>query len=286
VKEVNVAIRPGLPKLVATDLDGTIVRSDETVSRRTRAAFDRLCALGIPIVGVTGRGPRLLDLCRQDLPSASFFVLAQGAHVLDMTGEEPITIFSDSMPGSLVGSVIDAIEAVAGPVTVLAEPVDATDSHLVGEVHPAWRFQDAVRACDRAEALDRNVIKAFAHSDSLSADELLEVGREVTPPGLVELTQAGLGYVEICPPGVTKASGLAVVATALGVDAADVLVFGDMPNDLPMFGWAGWSRVAVANAHPLVLAAADEVTLANDEDGVAVYLSRLLSRGEDLRSAA
>lgn len=51
-----------------------------------------------------------------------------------------------------------------------------------------------------------------------------------------------------------------------------------MPNDLPMFEWAGWSRVAVANAHPALRAAADEVTLRNDDDGVAVYLDRLLSR--------
>jgi hydroxymethylpyrimidine pyrophosphatase-like HAD family hydrolase len=69
-----------------------------------------------------------------------------------------------------------------------------------------------------------------------------------------------------------------VVAEALGVDPAEVLVFGDMPNDLPMFAWAGWSRVAVANAHPTVLAQADEITLRNDDDGVAVYLDRLLSR--------
>jgi len=181
---------------------------------------------------------------------------------------------------------VTAIEAVAGPVTVLAEPVELPDAHLVGEVHPSWRFQDAVRPCSRAEALDRNVVKAFVHSDRLSADELLEIGRNVTPPGLAELTQAGLGYVEICPPGVTKASGLAVVATALGVDAQDVLVFGDMPNDLPMFAWAGWRRVAVANAHPLVQAAADEITLANDEDGVAIYIEDMLSGDEDLRPAA
>jgi hydroxymethylpyrimidine pyrophosphatase-like HAD family hydrolase len=77
---------------------------------------------------------------------------------------------------------------------------------------------------------------------------------------------------------VDKGTGLAVVAQAVGVDPADVLVFGDMPNDLPMFAWAGWGRVAVRNAHPAVLAVADEVTLSNDEDGVAVYLDRLLSR--------
>ena len=75
-----------------------------------------------------------------------------------------------------------------------------------------------------------------------------------------------------------KASGLAVVAQSLGVDPDDVLVFGDMPNDLPMFEWAGWGRVAVSNAHPSVRRVADEVTLRNDDDGVAVYLDRLLSR--------
>ena len=68
-----------------------------------------------------------------------------------------------------------------------------------------------------------------------------------------------------------------MVAADLGIDASEVLVFGDMPNDVPMFAWAGWRRVAVANAHPDVLALADEVTGTNDEDGVAVWLERMLS---------
>jgi hydroxymethylpyrimidine pyrophosphatase-like HAD family hydrolase len=67
------------------------------------------------------------------------------------------------------------------------------------------------------------------------------------------------------------------VAAALGVDPDDVLVFGDMPNDLPMFRWAGFGRVAVANAHADVKAAADEITLANDVDGVAVFLDAMLA---------
>jgi hydroxymethylpyrimidine pyrophosphatase-like HAD family hydrolase len=103
------------------------------------------------------------------------------------------------------------------------------------------------------------------------------VARQIIPPSLAAVTQAGLSFIEICPPGVDKATGLAVVADSLGVDPRDVLVFGDMPNDVPMFEWAGWSRVAVANAHPTVRALADEVTSSNDRDGVATYLDRLLS---------
>jgi hydroxymethylpyrimidine pyrophosphatase-like HAD family hydrolase len=92
---------------------------------------------------------------------------------------------------------------------------------------------------------------------------------------VASITQAGLGFIEICPPGVDKATGLGVVATALGIDPGDVLVFGDMPNDLPMFAWAGYGRVAVANAHPQLAAAADEICGANDDDGVARYLDRM-----------
>ncbi|GAB3854552.1 hypothetical protein GCM10029963_47750 [Micromonospora andamanensis] len=122
------------------------------------------------------------------------------------------------------------------------------------------------------------MIKAFARTADHHVDELLAAALEIVPPHLATLTQAGLGFIEICPPGVDKASGLSVIAQTLGVDPADVLVFGDMPNDLPMFRWAGWGRVAVANAHPSLRAVADEVTLRNDDDGVAVYLDRLLSR--------
>jgi hydroxymethylpyrimidine pyrophosphatase-like HAD family hydrolase len=104
----------------------------------------------------------------------------------------------------------------------------------------------------------------------------LEIARDAVPPSVASITQAGLGYIEICPPGVDKATGLSVVVTALGVDPDDVLVFGDMPNDLPMFAWAGFGRVAVANAHPLVRAAADEIIGSNDDDGVARYLARML----------
>jgi hydroxymethylpyrimidine pyrophosphatase-like HAD family hydrolase len=81
--------------------------------------------------------------------------------------------------------------------------------------------------------------------------------------------------VEVSAAGVTKAAGLAWVAARLGVPAERVVAFGDMPNDLPMLAWAG-RAVAMANGHPSVLAAADDVTEHTDRDGVAIYLERLL----------
>ena len=271
--------RPGLPKLVATDLDGTLVRSDDTVSSYSHEVLGRVRAAGIPIVGVTGRGPRIIGLCRQDIPEADYLVLAQGARVVDLTEPAgPVTLRAVTVAGSVVVGVVEALEAAVGPLVLMVEALDHPDAPLWGESHEAWRYPDALEYRSRADALAGPVLKAFVHAERYHADELLAIARELPPARGVTITQAGLGYIEICPPGVTKASGLAVIADSLGVDPRDVLVFGDMPNDLPMFGWAGWSRVAVAGAHPEVLAMADEVTASNDEDGVAAYLDRLLSK--------
>ncbi|HWB38139.1 MAG TPA: HAD hydrolase family protein, partial [Rugosimonospora sp.] len=81
------------------------------------------------------------------------------------------------------------------------------------------------------------------------------------------------GLVEISAAGITKATGLALLAAEYAVAPEDVVAFGDMPNDVPMLHWAG-RAVAVANAHPEALAAADDVTLSNVDDGVAAYLER------------
>jgi Cof subfamily protein (haloacid dehalogenase superfamily) len=273
-------IRPGLPKLIATDLDGTLVRSDETVSAYSHEVLGRVRAAGIPLVGATGRGPRLIDSCLEFIPEADFLVLAQGARVIDRREPAaPVTLRATTVDGVEVLGVIEALEAVVGPLTVMVEARDEPGAPLWGERHPAWRYPDALEVRARHEALAGPVLKAFAHSPRYEPDELVAIAAELVAPDGVTVTQAGLGYIEICPPGVTKATGLTVIAESLGVDPRDVLVFGDMPNDLPMFGWAGWGRVAVASAHPEVRVMADEITLTNDEDGVAVYLDRLLSNG-------
>ncbi|MFI5936175.1 HAD family hydrolase [Actinoplanes sp. NPDC051494] len=268
--------KPGLPKLIATDLDGTLVRSDDTVSAYTHEVLDRVRAAGIRIVAATGRGPRLTELVRTDIRVADFLVLAQGGWVIDQN--ESQLLRSARLPGRDLALVLQSLEAEVGPLSVMVEALEHHDSPLWGDYDPTWRYPVTIEARTRAECTTGDVIKAFARSFDRHVDDLLAAARRIVPEHVASVTQAGLDYVEICPPDVDKGSGLAVVAQAVGVDPADVLVFGDMPNDLPMFAWAGWGRVAVANAHAELLAVADEVTLSNDEDGVAVYLDRLLSR--------
>jgi len=269
-------VKPGLPKLIATDLDGTLVRSDDTVSAYSHEVLDRVRAAGIRIVGATGRGPRLTSLTRNDIRVADFLVLAQGGWVLDQA--ESSYLLRSRLSGPALAEVLARLEAEVGPLSVMVEALEHDDSPLWGDYDPTWRYPVVVERRPRAECLIDDVIKAFARSFDHHVDELLEIARRIVPPEVASVTQAGLDYVEICPANVNKGTGLAVVAESVGVDPQDVLVFGDMPNDLPMFAWAGWSRVAVANAHPSLMAVADEVTLSNDEDGVAVYLDKLLSR--------
>lgn len=128
---------------------------------------------------------------------------------------------------------------------------------------------------DPAELWSAPLTKLYIQHPALGDDELTSVARE-TVGGLVDVVMAGPGIVEILPLGLSKATGLSLAARRLGVKAAETIAFGDMPNDIPMFGWAAHG-VAMGNAHEELRAVADEVTATNEEDGIAVVLERLLS---------
>jgi hydroxymethylpyrimidine pyrophosphatase-like HAD family hydrolase len=119
--------------------------------------------------------------------------------------------------------------------------------------------------------------KLLAVTDEVPLEQFLTIVEQVVGErGHLHFSGA-FGLAEINAPGVTKAVALERWATRLGIDAADVWAFGDMPNDLPMIKWAGvgW---AVANAHPTLLEAADRTCPANDDDGVAAVLERAVGR--------
>ncbi|MGR7024847.1 HAD family hydrolase [Geodermatophilus sp. URMC 62] len=274
------------PKVVATDLDGTLLTSQGVVSPRTRAALETCWAAGIPVVGVTGRGPRLLDSVRTALDGRGIAVLAQGGYVVDLERDEVLRTVG--LPRSQATAVIERIEAVAGELVVAVEDAAEQAESREGAHAPLrvqhgfdWPYPEPASLLPRHQVLPQGaVLKVFLRSPSVGQDELLARALRVVDPAEAEVTHAGLGFIEVLPPGVTKATGLAVALERYGVGFGDVLVFGDMPNDLPMMvaaTRAGGRAVAVANAHPAVRAAAAGETGGHDADGVARYLEAVLA---------
>jgi hypothetical protein len=173
-----------------------------------------------------------------------------------------------------------ALQVVARLRPLLPRAAWAVERPTAFAHEPAYRSRWPVpddTVVDAVEALLAVApVKLMLRSPGMTADELVAIAHEAVGE-LVEVTHSSTAdtLLEISAGGVSKGSTLAVLCDSLGITPRQVLAFGDMPNDLPMLRWAGRS-VAVANAHPDVLAAADEVTASCDEDGVAQVLERLL----------
>ncbi|MEZ0073701.1 HAD family hydrolase [Planotetraspora sp. GP83] len=260
------------PRLVATDLDGTALRADGTISPRTAAAFARVENAGGTLVFVTGRPPRWMHSVAGAVHHRGLAICANGALVYDLHTEEIVE-------SHLIAADIleESVQRLRGQVPDLTFSVEyeggfahESDFKLGG-----WdtRTVSGLRV-GTSTLTSRPCAKLLAHHPSMNPDELHRrvlavVGDLVTPTH-----SSGRALIEMSAYGVTKASALAALAAERGIKPDEVVAFGDMPNDLPMLTWAGTSY-AVANAHPDVLAAVDHVTAANNDDGVAQVLEGL-----------
>ncbi|WP_052488902.1 HAD family hydrolase [Streptomyces sp. 150FB] len=260
-------------KLVATDLDGTLLRGDNTVSARTREALAAAAGAGAAHIVVTGRPAPWTRHILDDLGYDGLAVCGQGAQVYH-AGEHRL-LTSVTLDRPLARLALSKIEAETGPLA-LAVAQDGLDGSIL--LGPGYQVgaRTGVFTEDRARMWESPLNKLYIQHPELDDDALTELARAAVG-GLVDVVMAGEGTVEILPLGLSKATGLSLAARRLGVKAADTIAFGDMPNDIPMFGWSGHG-VAMANAHDALKAVADEITVSNDDDGIAVVLERLLER--------
>ncbi|MFI9823138.1 HAD family hydrolase [Streptomyces sp. NPDC052013] len=259
-------------RLVATDLDGTLLRSDGSVSRRTRDALTAATAVGAAHIVVTGRAVPWTRPILDDLGYEGLAVCGQGAQVYDAGAHRLLT--SVTLDRQLAGVALAKIEAEVGPLHLAASRDGLDGEVLVGPGYEVVGRLPATPFTDASDLWTAPLNKLYIQHPTLTDDELAETATRVAG-GFVTVTMAGEGIVELLPLGLSKATGLSLAARRLGMKAAETIAFGDMPNDLPMFAWASHG-VAMANAHAELRAVADEVTSSNDEDGIAVVLERLL----------
>jgi Cof subfamily protein (haloacid dehalogenase superfamily) len=262
------------PKLIVSDMDGTLLRWDESVSEATVAELERWRADGVPVVLATGRPPRWMHDIRQVLRFGTA-VCCNGAVTIDL---ERLEVLDEDLltPASL--QTISAELRRRQPDIWFA--VEYGDQFRHEPTYkPRWDIDvPGVAEATLEEMVAAPVAKLLARHARLSPEEFVAIVDEVTGELATVTHSSSDALAEISAKGVTKASGLAKVAARHGIGPEDVIVFGDMPNDIAAFEWvrAGGGRaVAMAHAHPDLTAVATDVTGTNDEDGVADFLRSL-----------
>lgn len=265
-----------LPTLIACDLDGTLLDPSGALTDRTATALQAMADAGVIVVFATGRPPfaASVEVGRAGR-GVHYGVMANGTMICRLPDAEVLRTLS--FGAGLARRTVAALRAhdpdlafamatdrgfTAEPgfherMPVLYESGPTVDDALVGH-------EDATEA-----------IKLIAFHPRHAAHDLVHLLQPVVGEEML-VSHMGADAVEIAPAGADKGQGLHWLCEHLGVPPAEVLVFGDEINDLPMFRWAG-RRVAVENAHPTVKELADEVTAPNGADGVAQYLERLLA---------
>ncbi|WP_206439947.1 Cof-type HAD-IIB family hydrolase [Streptomyces scabichelini] len=270
------------PRLIATDLDGTLLRDDKSVSQRTVAALAAAEEAGIEVFFVTGRPARWMDVVSDHVHGHGLAICGNGAAVVDLHGG----------PGSHRFVKIrelareNALEAVqllreAAPGTVYA--VEQTYGFHQEPAYPKLHMEipdnlapaEKLLAPDAADA-DEPVLKILAYHHEMDPDAFLTLARLAVGDRATITRSSPSALLEISGPGVSKASTLALCCAERGISHEEVVAFGDMPNDVEMLTWAGTSY-AMGNAHPDVIAAASGRTVANNDDGVAVVIERILA---------
>ncbi len=261
------------PRLVASDVDGTLLGPSDRPGPRLLAVLDRMRAAEVPLVLATGRPPRwILPVC-DAIGQRGLCVAANGAILWDAATDRVLEAAEIGV--DVLAEVLERLRVALPGAGLAVERVPrpgVAEFCCEPDFEHAWPNADHV-VVPLAELAALPAMKVLARRRGSSSDAMAAAVRE----GLGELVDvtfsASGGLVECSVRGVTKAHGLAQAAAHLGVDADEVVAFGDMPNDLAMLRWAGHG-VAMGNAHPELHAAADEITARHDEDGVALVLER------------
>ena len=268
--------RPGLPRLAAFDVDGTLINRQGVLTERTASALQALATAGVITALATGRPwPQAQSVVRQ-ASGVSYAVCLNGAVVMDAVAGEQI---ADRAMTHI--EAIEAAEIARKLVPDVRFGLDMADGRHVWEhdfapAMPVDLLADisVERVDDALSAVDGPVLTWLVHAPSVDTLAIIDELSPEMPLG-TEIRPSGLDMAEIAAAGVNKAAGLEVICQRYGIEAADTIAFGDGLNDIDMLRWAG-QAVAMSNAPAEVRAVADVVAPNHHDDGVAAVIEQLL----------
>ena len=266
------------PKLIGTDLDGTIVAHYGFISERTKIAFAAANAAGVHIYFVTGRPIRWMKEIAENF-NFGLGICGNGAMLYDFKEEKILEEWLFSVEAQL--ETVKRLRELIPHVTFAVE-VDQ-QFHREKKYVPRWDIgADNVGAEKIEELIKRPALKMLARCahGEFSSDQMLALASKALV-GIATVTHSNStdSLLEISADGVSKGATLAKMAARHGLTADDCVTFGDNPNDFSMLSWAGRSW-AMADGHPDLMKYAKFQTDAHQEDGVAKVIERLLELPE------
>jgi len=258
------------PKLIALDLDGTLLNSQGAVSDRTVEAIRALKKLGTRIVICTGRPPRHVETLAKDLELTSCVIAYNGAVIVNFDSGE--INYRHQLKRSLALEVIQRVtekhpDTMTGIETHHGWYLDQRLYELRLPLLQARNLAPPDGYGDVTSFVRDSVIKILFRHPELTSSEMAHVLADLP----TYATWSNPSLLEVMAEPVNKQEALAYLCKEFGCNAAEVATFGDQNNDKEMLAWAGYG-VAVGNASAEAKAAADYVSSTNDEDGVAEVL--------------
>jgi Cof subfamily protein (haloacid dehalogenase superfamily) len=270
---VGQARRQAQVRLFALDLDGALLRSDGSVSPRTRRALRTAQGHGLGVALVTSRAPLRARRIAGELGLTGIAICGSGSTVYDLATSELVRdhrLRADHA-SLLVECLRTAVPEVAFAVEMGAS--HACEASFTLAPHYSEELDSPLNPDDALQLCRQGVTKLFVQQPDWPLIELFNLTHAFAA-GRATVAYHAPDLIEVSAPGISRTHTLAVHCLERGILAEEVLAFGDKRSDLPMLRWAGCG-IAVANAHPELLAAADIVTRSSDADGVALALERL-----------
>ncbi len=269
-----------MTRLLASDLDGTLLQTGGTISQTNVDAIARATSSGLDVVFVTGRPPRWMQDISEMTGHTGQAICANGSVVIDL---ESLEIISADLIDPEVGlEAARRLREIDPGISFAVELARTELDFLVDHNYrPRWEVSVPPPRVTVEEMFATGLVTKFLARPSEDAvhdaDTFLTSAYEVTSD-IVDVTHSDIFdvLVEMSLLGINKGSGLARLAAARGFGADQVAAVGDMPNDVPMIKWAG-RGAAVANAHAWVKEVANEHLPSNDEHAVSILIDRILN---------
>ena len=262
-------------RLIAIDLDGTLLDDAKQVGAATGEALRRAARSGVKVVVATARPPRSVRQFYRQLELDTLQINYNGALIWDEPRSQ--AVFHQPMPGTLVQRIVAQLRALFPEILVSCEILDRWYTDRFDRSYTTQTgllFEPDVIA-PIEEFCDRDITKLMFlwHPQTIDAAEA--VLRE-SWAGQIAMTRGDGDLIQIMGVRVSKAAALKKVAAAYGVEMAQVMAIGDAPNDMEMLSSAGVA-VAVENADPLCKKVAHWIAPSNNHDGVAAALAKYLT---------